>query len=530
MVSIGRSGQTPLTPVWATIIALAACAWWQRSALAELAATWLNRPEYSHGMLLPLLAGLLLFRERPLLDSVPVGSWSGFAILGLGVLLGLLGNFSTLFSISQYGVALIVCGLLLIWVGNAAARRVWIAFALLLLAVPLPNFLLNSLSGGMQLWSSSLGAQLMRSVGMSVYVEGNVIDLGSHKLQVAEACDGLRYVFPLLTIGFLMAYFFHASFWKRATVFLASVPLAIAMNGLRVATIGMLVERWGLKMAEGLFHEAQGWAMFMLSAALLWGLVVLLSGIGPDRAPWREIFGLHVRGRVTAESNGATSEQASRVLVGGLPLALGTAAGLLVLVAGTTILLPERRDELPQRAHLSEWPLIAGPWSGQREPIAEQYMEVLQLDDYVMANYTDGTQGPINFYVAYYDSQRSGHSAHSPRSCIPGGGWRIVSLDEVSLTAGSSSASRRVNRVVIELGLQRQVVYYWFEQRGRHLTNEYLVKWYIFWDALTRKRTDGALVRLTAPVRANQSIADVDALLGSFAARVIPELSSYIPG
>jgi EpsI family protein len=154
------------------------------------------------------------------------------------------------------------------------------------------------------------------------------------------------------------------------------------------------------------------------------------------------------------------------------------------------------------------------------------YLDVLELDDYLLANYTDGVRGPVNLYVAYYDSQRSGSSTHSPRSCIPGGGWQIRSLSRVDLVAGSLSA----NRVLIEHGLQRQVVYYWFAQRGRVITNEYLVKWYIFWDALTRSRTDGALVRISAPVGAGQTVDEVDAMLAEFARSVVPRLDSYLPG
>ena len=108
-----------------------------------------------------------------------------------------LGNLASLFVISQYGLVVMLCGILLAWMGAGAARRLWIVFALLLLAVPPPNFILNALSFDMQLLSSKLGVLLVRPFGIAVFVEGNVIDLGGHQLQVAEACDGLRYLFPL---------------------------------------------------------------------------------------------------------------------------------------------------------------------------------------------------------------------------------------------------------------------------------------------------------------------------------------------
>ena len=102
----------------------------------------------------------------------------------------------------------------------------------------------------------------------------------------------------------------------------------------------------------------------------------------------------------------------------------------------------------------------------------------------------------MNLYMAYYDRQKSGEAAHSPKSCIPGDGWQIkdsrnININDIA-TAGKPFS---LNRLFIQKGEYSQLVYYWFQQRGRVITNEYLVKWYLFWDALTKNRTDGALVR-----------------------------------
>ena len=111
----------------------------------------------------------------------------------------------------------------------------------------------------------------------------------------------------------------------------------------------------------------------------------------------------------------------------------------------------------------------------------------------------------VNLYIAYYNSQRKGEAVHSPRACLPGGGWQLSDFDQ--RTPGRHQIDGRplrVNRTLIALGGQRQLVYYWFQQRGRVITNEFVVKWYLFWDAITRHRTDGALVRLITAVTARQ--------------------------
>jgi EpsI family protein len=135
----------------------------------------------------------------------------------------------------------------------------------------------------------------------------------------------------------------------------------------------------------------------------------------------------------------------------------------------------------------------------------------------------------VNFYAAYYASQKKGQSAHSPRSCIPGGGWVIKSLDQRTINGVNvEDQPLSVNRTVIQKGDNKQLVYYWFQQRGRVITNEYLVKWYLFWDALTKNRTDGALVRLTTFVKAGQDIKEADEHLKSFVKSIVTHLDKYI--
>ena len=105
--------------------------------------------------------------------------------------------------------------------------------------------------------------------GISVYLEGNVIDLGSYKLQVVEACSGLRYLFPLVSLSFIAAYIYHGAFWKKAIIFLSSIPITVLMNSFRIGVIGVLVEYGGPGQAEGFLHDFEGWIIFMACIAIL---------------------------------------------------------------------------------------------------------------------------------------------------------------------------------------------------------------------------------------------------------------------
>lgn len=490
-------------------------------SLRGLLVVWFQSEEFSYGPILPCVCGFLVWQQRDVIERHSfTGSWWGVAVLVAASSVALLGQLATVPVLSHLGIVIALSGLTLATCGWLVFRKLIGAFSILLLAIPLPAFLMNTLSLEMQLLSSKIGVALVRMFGISVFLEGNVIDLGVYKLEVAAACSGLRYLFPLLTLGFLMAYLFKVKMWKRMLLFVSSVPIAIVMNSIRIGVIGVMVDRWGIAMAEGFLHDFEGWAVFMASAGVMVLEMIVLSRIGSDRRPWREVFGLEF-----PPPRAHSTPRMQRIM----HTPLLAAAAFLVATAIAAQLMPQRVEATPSRESLLLFPNQIGSWVGQRTAIESVYLDALKLDDYVMADYRSAGQSPLNFYVAWYDSQRSGKSAHSPRSCLPGGGWEIQSLTQIDVPVVLNAKPLRVNRALIALGSQRQITYYWFQQRGRNVTNEYLVKWYLFWDALTRNRSDGALVRLVVPLTAASSEAAADAMLTQFLTAAVPELPRFIP-
>ncbi len=493
-----------------------------KDALIQMASWLVTRPEYSHGIAIPAISAFLIWQRRDQFERAPFTSaWSGLAIATLGTALCMIGKLSSIFTLQHYSVIIILYGLALSLTGWRAFRLLWLPLLVMLFMVPLPNFLYFNFSADLQLLSSAIGVAFMRLFGIPVFLEGNVIDLGAYKLQVAEACDGLRYLFPLMTIGFLIAYFFKAALWKRALVFFSSIPITILMNSFRVGTIGLMVEHWGVRMAEGFLHEFQGWAMFMLCAALLLGESMILAGVGDQRRPWRQVFGIEMPPPVARNRPTITRP---------IPASFYATVALLVIVASVSVLIPERMERAPSRTSLVQFPVTVADWTAHPETLEQIYLDTLKLDDYYLANFSSASSSPINLYIAWYDSQRAGRSAHSPRSCLPGGGWEIKSLRQMALPhVAIEGEPLRVNRVLIQLGNKRQLVYYWFQQRGRVITSEYAAKWFLFKDALLRDRTDGALVRLAIALPQGIDEASGDAALTRFAGQIAPILPSYIP-
>jgi len=195
-----------------------------------------------------------------------------------------------------------------------------------------------------------------------------------------------------------------------------------------------------------------------------------------------------------------------------------------------SLALPERQETIPERTDLLFFPKVVGDWKGRAERMDQIYLDALKLDDYLLSRYSSSNGDAVNLYVAYYQSQRKGTSVHSPKTCLPGGGWQIQQFSQVDVAgAGKGGGPLRVNRSLIQMGDERLLVYYWFQQRGRFMTNEYLVKWNLFMDSLLRNRTDGALVRLTTEVPLGEDIADADRILTEFAQSIAGSLHRFIP-
>ncbi len=511
-------------PWWTALLVAAALVGVTFSdGLGFLLTKWGSSEEYSYGYLVPFVSLFFVWQQWPFLRTIEFkGTWYGFAIVLMGAFLLIVGELATLYIVVHYAFLVVVVGLVLAAFGWRAFRSLWAPLLVLAFMIPLPDFLYQGLSAKLQLVSSDLGVAVIRLLGISVSAEGNVIDLGAYQLQVVEACSGLRYLFPLMTFGFIAAYLYRVEFWKRLVVFLSTIPITVLMNSFRIGVIGVTVDRWGPEMAEGFLHDFEGWVVFMACTSLLFFEMWLLTFVG-TRKPFRGVFGLPP---ISAAKVAAANVQARTIqspLVGGI--------ALLALIAGFMVVKPERTELMPQRAEFIGFPGNFASWRGEAGRLEKIYVDALKFDDYLLADYRlGGSPQPVNLYVAYYGSQRKGQSVHSPRSCIPGGGWRISDLNEIEVPgAGPGGAPLQVNRALIEKGEQKQLVYYWFQQRGRVVTNEYLVKWYLFWDSLTRNRSDGALVRLTTVIPPGGDVESADELLTKFATDVGRELDPYIP-
>jgi exosortase D (VPLPA-CTERM-specific) len=483
---------------------------------AGLSGAW-QTEEYSHGFMIPAIAFFIgwhrLTEQKPRIQP----SWWGVPILGLAALMIIAGRLSAFEPPAQYGLLLALVGLCLAMTGTSVTRTLAPALTYLIFAVPLPRLIYVTLSQDLQLISSTLGALPLDLIGIPVFQDGNIIDLGGIRLQVVEACSGLRYLFPLMSFGFLIAYLMNDKMWKRVVVFLSTIPITIFMNALRIAVVGVTVDLWGKEMASGFLHDFEGWTLFLGCIAVLMLEVWILGFIGTRGTFRYHYFGL---------AHGT-------VITGDMPVrgpsfaALGLLAAMAVFIGMGVI---DTREEItPPRKSFSQFNENIGDWQSHSSRLDYDVLKELQLSDYWLADYTKDNTPPVNFYIAYYASQRVGAAAHSPANCIPGGGWRIVSnvAKHVILPNG---VTINLSRLLIQHEDAKQLVYYWFDERGRTLTEQYGAKWYLLWDSIFMHRTDGAMIRLVTSVTKGETEDDAEHRLNEFLSAAYPEVRAFVPG
>ncbi|MEW8028002.1 MAG: VPLPA-CTERM-specific exosortase XrtD [Candidatus Thiodiazotropha sp.] len=502
------------------IVILLVYGFWE--GITDMLDRWGIKEEYGYAYFLPFISAYLIWQRRDrLVEAAFQPSWIGVVVVLMAGLLFFMGMIATTFTLVQYALVLTVIGLAYALLGWQAFKIVAGPLFLLFFIVPLPPFIYNSLSGKLQLISSQLGVEVIRWFGISVFLEGNVIDLGDYKLQVVEACNGLRYLFPFVSLAFLAAYLYRVEFWKRVVVFLSSIPITVLMNSFRIGVIGVLVENWGQEQADGFLHYFEGWVIFMACLLILLLEMALLAKVGGIKRRLRDVFGLEMPKRLPDET-----EYRTRPVT---PVHYAVLVSI-VLIAVSSLYVGTLQQILPERQAFSSFPMQVGNWKGDKDRLEGIYLKSLKLDDYFIGDYADSLGSRINFYIAYYASQQAGSAAHSPRSCIPGGGWEIERVTTVGVPGLQvNGETLKVNRLVIKRGEIKQLVYYWFQQRGRVITNEWLVKWYLFLDGLAMHRTDGALVRLTTSIGMDEVWTDGDERLKGFARKVVPLLDEYIP-
>jgi exosortase len=256
--------------------------------LGKLVSDWWQIPDFSHGFLVPFFAAYLVWEKREVLRGTKVTpSWNGIAVMALGLAVLLLGVYGSELFLSRVSLIILLAGVVLCFGGPLYLKELRFALLVLLLAIPIPDIIFNQITFPLQILASKLASSLLPLFGVPVLREGNVIELPLMKLEVAEACSGIRSLMSLFTLAVFYGYFMEKSLWKRVALVLASIPIAIAANAVRIVGTGLCVQYWDPDKAMGFFHEFSGWVVFLVSLACLYLVNCAMLLVPFKRVPFK---------------------------------------------------------------------------------------------------------------------------------------------------------------------------------------------------------------------------------------------------
>ena len=300
--------KSPALPLGAVTVNPYGLGWFVLLILGSVPVFWIGfvslvqawtTPEYSHGPLIPVISLYLFLRElrgKPLPDPDIADRWPGVLVILFGLAIAVFGNLTRIPDIVSYALIIWTGGIVLTIFGWKRGIQHQLPVFHLIFMLPLPQFVYWKLTIFLQGISSEMGVWIVRQAGVSVFLEGNIIDLGVYKLQVAEACSGLRYLFPILSFSYLFAILYRGPIWHKAVLLLSAAPITVMMNSVRIGIIGVLVDNYGIEQAEGFLHFFEGWVIFICCIAILFTMAVALQRLTPNPLPLGEAVDLDVAG------------------------------------------------------------------------------------------------------------------------------------------------------------------------------------------------------------------------------------------
>lgn len=278
-----ESPSLPSVPYWQLAVLGGLSLWIYFPTLRHLVGQWYRDPNFSHGFFVPLFSAFVIWQERHRFTRLPSRpSWWGLVLIALGLVVLVIGEAGAELFLARSSLLLLLAGGVILFLGWSTFRAIFFPWAFLLLMIPIPTIVFNQITFPLQLLASKVAAGALPLFGVPVLREGNVINLSSMALEVAEACSGIRSLMSLITLAIIYGYLMENRIWVRWVLALASIPIAVIANSIRIIGTGLLVQYWSAEKAEGYFHASWGWIIFVVSLLMLYGTHALVRAIRPE--------------------------------------------------------------------------------------------------------------------------------------------------------------------------------------------------------------------------------------------------------
>lgn len=474
---------------------------------------WQKDENYSHGFLVPLIAGYFLWQRWPdLKEKLTRPCGLGLAVIVMGLLQLLVSWLGSEYFLMRSSLIVLLAGSVLLLFGPQILKAMALPLGYLFFMVPIPYIIYDMAAFPLKLFVTKLSVWVLKVSGVVVMREGNIIMFPATTLEVADACSGIRSLISLLALAVAYSFFINISARLRWILIISALPIAISTNALRVIATGFLAQWWGAAAAEGFFHEFAGLAVFALAMVMLITFGALLK-------------------KFNHQSANETPETETKAFPGG-SVSSATApfarfATVYLLMTATALYLHLHSDvAVPSARPLADIPKTNLGWKmTSQSEMSSGVLEVLKAADYIMRQYTDSSGRKVSLYLGYHSGGKDSGGIHSPKNCLPGSGWYEVSSVRGVLDLGPERLN--IVRAVYQKGESKDLFLYWYHVKGGSLSEEYSLKLAEIKNSFLYRRRDSAFVRISVPFETDEKRAaeTADAFVRDF----YPVLKQFLP-
>ena len=455
--------------------------------------TWMTSDDYSYGLAIPFISFYFFWNKKQSLKHATIKSfWPVFPVLLFFVLVSIYGVLGSSGHISRPALPILIVLFAIFCFGLDVFKRIRLSLCFLVFMIPLPDILDRTVGVFLKNISSQLGGMLLRTFGYSVNVSGNVIDLGTIKLQVVDACSGLRFVFPLLALGFVYAQFFERVMWKKILCVLMTIPVSILTNVLRIGITGLLTYHFGSKMAEGFFHDFQGIAIFLVAFVLLFlfGRVLRFFSFGKGNSSTKEAVYFEKR----YENKGNISAVAVSVI-------------LLFIVGGLT-LNTKALPPIKIKGGIESFPTSLNGWKGEPMEVEQDIINASGAEEAFSCLYRNSGNQAVSLYLGYRSTAflENVNFFHSPTVCFPSSGWKVISRSKHIINDVPLFKSLSVTEMVVESMGTKYLLYFWFQTKNKATHDKNINRFHLTLHAIKKDNTHDLFIRPMTVLGKDESV------------------------
>lgn len=481
---------------------------------------WVTNEDYSYGFLIPFISVYLFWEKRTQIKEIVLRSyWLAFPGLIFFVLLSLYGVLGSSGNVAMPAIPFLIILFAAFCFGKELTKKAILPLGFLFFMIPLPPVLDRTFGVFLKSVSSQLGAFFIRAVGISVHLSGNILDLGVSKLQVVDACSGLRFVFPLMALGLIYGYFFERILWKKIFFFFVTIPIAIFTNGLRIGITGVLTNIYGTEVAEGFFHGFSGWAIFMVAFVFLFLLGRLMRLFFPKK-------NADPKGKVvtTHEGTDVLPTVKNRKLSGFI-----VSVVLLLIVAGltwNTKAMPPVHIE----GGIESFPLKFSGWEGKQIPVDDEITIESGAEEAFSAVYRDSNNNSVSLYMGYRSTAflENENFFHSPTVCLPASGWKTRNKTTHIIPDVPFYKELKVTQMLVDMMGQRQLVYFWFQTKDKASHDKNINRFHLAMHAVSKDNTHDLFIRPITAINSDESIEDAEERMEGFVRDMMRTLLEFL--